>query len=134
MQDFKKLRVWRHAHALALNVNEVARKIRDADYASLRRQLIKTGCQVSANIVEGREKSTEPEFARHLDIAKASVSELEEHLMTAHDLELISHDEFHSVVKQLVSVRKMLTKLIQLLRKSIEEEKSVTSIAGRKKS
>jgi four helix bundle protein len=113
--DFKKLRVWRHAHALALNVAKVARKITNADYSSLRRQMIRSALSVSANIVEGREKDTEPEFARFLEIAKGSVSELEEHLITARDL--------HSVNDQLVNVRKMLSGLLTRLRRSIESKR-----------
>jgi four helix bundle protein len=121
--DFKKLRVWRHAHALALNVAKVARKITNADYSSLRRQMIRSALSVSANIVEGREKDTEPEFARFLEIAKGSVSELEEHLITARDLDLISAADFHSVNDQLVNVRKMLSGLLTRLRRSIESKR-----------
>ena len=123
MADFKKLRVWRHAHALALNVAKVARKITNADYSSLRRQMIRSALSVSANIVEGREKDTEPEFARFLEIAKGSVSELEEHLITARDLDLISAADFHSVNDQLVNVRKMLSGLLTRLRRSIESKR-----------
>ena len=121
MQDFKKLRVWRSAHALALNVAESAREIRDTDYSSIRRQLIKTGFQITANIVEGREKSSEAEFVRHLEIAKGSVSELEQHIISAHDLELISGERFHALTDQVESVRKMLTTLIKTVRKSITD-------------
>ena len=121
VQDFKKLRVWRSAHALALNVAESAREIRDTDYSSIRRQLIKTGFQITANIVEGREKSSEAEFVRHLEIAKGSVSELEQHIISAHDLELISGERFHALTDQVESVRKMLSRLIDKVRESIGE-------------
>ena len=121
MADFKKLRVWGYAHALSLNVDKTARRIRNADYAPLRRQMIRAAQSVPTNIVEGREKSSEPEFARFLEIAKGSVSELEQHLITARDLELISHSDFHSLTNQIEEVRKMLTGLLDRLRKSIED-------------
>src|SRR6476619_3032651 len=121
MADFRKLRVWRHAHAMSLNVDKSARKIRQADYAPLRRQLIKTGLSISANIVEGREKSSEAEFVKHLEIAKGSTSELEQHLIAARDLSVMSSSDFHSLTRQVKNVRKMLTGLLRRLRKSIED-------------
>ena len=121
MADFKNLRVWRNAHALSLNVDKTARRIRKADYAPLRRQMIRAAQSVPANIVEGREKSSEADFARFLEIAKGSASELEQHLIAARDLELISHSDFHSLTSQIEEVRKMLTGLLDCLRQSIED-------------
>lgn len=124
MADFKKLRVWRYAHALVLNTIKVARKIKESDFASLRRQIIRAALSISANIAEGREKSSEPEFARFLEIAKGSASELEEHLLTARDLELISTADFHSLNDQIETVRKMMSGLLARLRRSIEDSRN----------
>jgi len=41
MSDFKKLRVWRKAHALMLNVHRVAASIRGSQYAALRSQMVR---------------------------------------------------------------------------------------------
>lgn len=120
--DFRKLRVWAYAQALLINVDRKARTIKHADYAPVRRQLIKTVLSITANIVEGREKESEAEFAHHPGIAKGSVTELEEHLISAKDLGLISESDFKSLVDQLVEVRKMLSGLLRRLRKSIEEK------------
>ena len=66
MQDFKKLHVWRKAHALALNAHRVAGQIRGASYLSLRSQLIRAAMSIPTNIVEGRAKHSEREFCRFL--------------------------------------------------------------------
>ena len=121
MADFKKLRVYGHAHALSLNVDKIAREIKNGDYAYLRRQLIKTGLSMTANIVEGREKTSEAEFVRHLEIAKGSASEMEQHLISARDLELMSESDFQSLVVQVTDVRRMLKGLLDRLKKSIRE-------------
>lgn len=57
MSDFKKLRVWRKAHALTLNAHRVAASIRGRQYAALRSQMIRAAMSVTANIVEGREQN-----------------------------------------------------------------------------
>jgi four helix bundle protein len=123
MSDFKKLRVWRKAHALTLNVHRVAASIRGAQYAPLRTQMTRAAMSVSANIVEGREQQSEREFARFLGYALASTSELEHHFIVARDLRAISDTDFSSTLGQLIDVRKML----HGLRASLMQTKSSPS-------
>ena len=115
MSDFKKLRVWRKAHALTLNAHRVAATIRGAQYAALRSQMIRAAMSVPANIVEGREQKTEREFARFLGYSLASTSELEYHLIVARDLRAITDTDFGSTLGQLIDVRKMLHGLLAKL-------------------
>jgi four helix bundle protein len=86
MPDFKKLHVWRKAHALALNTDTVAATIRLRRHSSLRNQMSRAAMSISTNIVEGRERNSEGEFARYLRSAVNSATELEYHLMVARDL------------------------------------------------
>src|ERR1700686_326953 len=108
MSDFKKLRVWRKAHALTLNVHRVAASMRGPQFAALRNQMVRAAMSVSANIVEGREQQTDREFARFLRYALGSTSELEHHFIVARDLRAITHSDFSSTLDQLIDVRKML--------------------------
>ena len=108
MSDFKKLKVWRKAHALALNVHRVAIKIRGADHAPLRNQLIRAGGSIPTNIVEGACQETGKQFARFLTISINSTSELEYHLMAGRDYEAIPVSDFKSLSDQTIEVRKML--------------------------
>jgi four helix bundle protein len=118
MSDFKKLRVWRKAHALTLNVHRVAASIRGSQYAPLRNQMTRAAMSVSANIVEGREHTTDREFARFLGYAVASASELEQHLIVASDVRAITETDYNSTVTQVKDVRKMLHGLRATLVKS----------------
>jgi len=115
MSDFKKLRVWRKAHALTLNVHRIAASIRGSQYAPLRSQMIRASMSISANIVEGREQRNEREFARFLGYSLASTSELEYHFIVARDVRAISHIDFSSTLDQIIDVRKMLHGLIAKL-------------------
>ena len=116
MSDFKRLRVWRKAHALTLNADRVAGSIRGTRYAALRTQMTRAAMSVSTNIVEGREQKGEKEFARFLGYSLASASELEHHLMVARDVQAITEADFAATLVQLVDVRKMLHGLIKRLR------------------
>jgi len=112
VSDFKKLKVWRKAHALALNAHRVGSGIRGTDYAPLRSQLLRVAMSIPTNIVEGVGQKTGREFARFLRIALNSTSELEYHLIVARDINLISESDFESLSAQAIEVRKMLYGLL----------------------
>ena len=115
MADFKKLRVWKKAHALALCAHQVALSIRGSQYASLRSQIIRAAMSIPANIVEGREQKSEAEFGRFLRYALSSASELEYHLIIARDINVISVADFVAVLTKLKEVRMMLFGLLKRL-------------------
>ena len=108
MSDYKKLKVWRKAHALALDVHRVASRIRGTDNASLRNQMIRAAMSIPTNIVEGTGQKSGKEYARFIGFALNSSSELEYHLTFAHDLRLISASDFNALTSRTVEVRKML--------------------------
>jgi four helix bundle protein len=115
VSDFKKLHVWQKAVALALNVDRVCKKIRGAQYASLRSQLFRAATSIPANIAEGRRQDSDKEFARFLRYALNSSSELESHLILARGCNAISDGDFRSLVTQTIRVRKMLYALLKSL-------------------
>jgi four helix bundle protein len=126
MADFKKLRVWQHARALALHAHRVAGRIRGAPYASLRSQMIRAAMSIQANIVEGRSQRSEAEFGRFLRYALASTSELESHLIIARDFEVITENDFKSLLSEVVEVRKMLHGLVDRLSASSGKRSAIS--------
>lgn len=115
MADFKKLRVWRMAHALALNADRVARRIRGSGYSPLRTQLNRAAMSIPANIVEGRGKTTDRDFARFLGYALGSAGELEYHIIVARDVGVVSDSDAIALLSQVIEIRKMLRGLIDRL-------------------
>lgn len=111
MADFKKLKVWQHSHALALETYEAAVGARGAHHMSLRSQLIRASASIPANIVEGRARKTEKDFVRFIDYALGSASELEYHLIFARDVKAVKSERINALLSQLVKVRKMLNGL-----------------------
>jgi four helix bundle protein len=115
VRDFKKLNVWHKAHALALAIDRLTKRITERRYAAFRNQIFRAATSIPANIAEGRRKETEKEFARFLSIAAGSSSELESHLMFARDAEIIGESEYTSLITQTIDVRKMLCALMKRL-------------------
>jgi four helix bundle protein len=115
MADFKKLRVWRKAHALALNADRVSATIRAGAHSSLRNQLNRAAMSIPTNIVEGRGKKSDRDFARFLGYALGSACELEYHIMVARDVGAMSKDDYSALHRQVIDIKRMLHGLIDKL-------------------
>jgi four helix bundle protein len=119
--DFKKLKVWQKAHAMAIDVHRVAGQIRGVKHASLRSQMIRAAMSVPTNIVEGCSQQSTREYSRFVRIALNSTSELEYHLLASRDLAAVRASDSLTVVSQVVEVRKMLYGLLRYLTSRSEE-------------
>ena len=118
MGEYRKLKVWEKSHALAVDVNGIAQKIRGATNASLRNQIVRAAMSVPANIVEGRAHNSEKEFARFIGYAVGSAAELEYHLVMARDIRVINDIDYKRLSDQLCEVRRMLHALSKRVRLS----------------
>jgi four helix bundle protein len=113
VSDYKKLSVWRKAHALALNVHRAAVRLKGSDYAALRSQLMRASMSIPTNIVEGTGQQSRKDFGRFIRFALNSTSELEYHLTVARDIQAIQPVEAESLLAQTIEVRKMLHGLLK---------------------
>ena len=116
MADFRKLRVWQAAQEIAIDAHRVTARMRGVRSAALRDQLTRAAMSVPTNIVEGSAHASPREFARFLQYALASVSELEGHVQLARDLELMTEQDFTAFLARIVDTRKMLHGLLKRLR------------------
>ena len=116
MSDFKKLKVWRKSHALALNVHRAVGRVKGRDSIALRSQMLRAAMSIPANIVEGSAKGSDRELARFLQIALGSTTELEYHLIIARDSRVFTKSDFDSLATQTNEIRKMLIALIRYLK------------------
>jgi four helix bundle protein len=116
MQDFRRLEVWRLGHALALNIHRLSALIPRQDNAGLISQMRRAATSISANIAEGSAKESRKEFGRFLQIAIASSSELENHLLFCRDSGLAPRTEVDSRLGETTQVRRMLFGLMKRLR------------------
>ena len=94
MKDFRKQKVWQKAHDLALEVYRVTEAFPKREVFGLTSQIRRAGVSIPANIAEGCGQDTDADFARFLQIAMGSASELEYHLLLAHDLGFVSDPDY----------------------------------------
>jgi four helix bundle protein len=108
MQDYRKLRVWQHAHHLALEIRRVIRAFPRSGHASLSSQITRAAESISFNIAEGCGSTSQRELARFLDISIKSTLELEAQLELAKDYGILGTKDWKEVSHLVVDVRRML--------------------------
>jgi four helix bundle protein len=116
MKAFRELKVWEKSHALTLAVFRASRDVRRGEYPGLVAQLRRAASSIPTNIAEGCGHSTEREFARFLQMAMASASELEYHLLLAFDLGMLSAKAYRELNGGVTEVKRMLSALIARVR------------------
>ena len=111
MQDFKKLKVWQKSHQLTLDVYKVTASFPRSELYGLTSQIRRSASSIPANIAEGCGRQGNAELTRFLHISMGSASELEYHILLAHDLKLVSAEDYNNISRQLIEIKRMLTGL-----------------------
>lgn len=120
MQDYRKLRVWKHAHTLALSVRRATDRFPRTGYASLRSQVASAAESVAFNIVEGCGASSQAELARFLEISIKSTMELEYQLQLARDYGILPQAEWEKLSTGTIDARRMLCGFRAKVRASLQ--------------
>ncbi len=116
MKDFRKLSVWEKAYSLAVEIYKITAGFPKSEIFGLTSQIRRACSSIPANIAEGCGRDGEVDFARFLQIALGSASELEYHLLLAHDLNLINDTSYDNLNSRVIEIKRMLASLIQKLR------------------
>ena len=118
MQDFRNLKVWQRAHALTLSVYEATRSFPKEELYGLTSQVGRAASSIAANIAEGCGRDGDPELKRFLQIGMGSASELDYHLVLAHDLKFLDDAVYRELAAGVSEVKRMLAAFIVRLRDS----------------
>lgn len=116
MNDYRQLRVWQQAHQLTLDVYAATRKFPKEEMYALGNQMRRASYSIPSNLAEGCVHTSPTEFARYVQIATGSASELDYQLLLAADLGYVDEHTLAALRTRLTSVRKMLSVLRQRLR------------------
>jgi four helix bundle protein len=116
MQNFRDLKVWGRAHDVALSIYKASESFPTAERYGITSQIRRAAFSVPSNIAEGCGRSSGPDFARFLDIAFGSASELEYLLLLAADLDILDSATHGAILADLQEVKRMLSALIGRVR------------------
>jgi four helix bundle protein len=108
MQHFTRLQVWKRSHALTLAVYDLTKAFPNEERFGLISQLRRAASSVLTNIAEGSKRRSPAEFARFLNIAESSLSEVEYLLVLSRDLHYAPLERIRPLLKEASEIARML--------------------------
>ena len=93
MGHFKQLKAWQHAQAVAVLSKAAIGRLPPSEANALADQWRRASYSVALNIAEGASRRGSREFRKHLDIARASLHELEAIIELAVSLQYCRHED-----------------------------------------
>src|SRR5205809_2921123 len=108
MRDFREIKVWERAHELTLEIYKATAKFPREEIYGLTSQTRRSSSSSPANIAEGCGRGN-AELARFLQIGLGSASELEYHILLAHDLTFLPVAVYDLLQSRVTEVKRMLT-------------------------
>jgi four helix bundle protein len=114
---FWKLDVGLRAHALTLEAYEETRTFPEDERFGLTVQIRRAAYSIAANIAEGCGRRTDRDFARFLDMALGSASELEYLCFLARDLGYLEPATDRRLHDHILDVKRMLHGLAVAVRR-----------------
>lgn len=111
---FEDLTIWQEARILIKEIYSDFHAIKDPSFTG---QVHSAGISIMNNIAEGFERRTDNDFARFLDIAKASCGEVRSMYYIAEDLKYINSQVAISRRDRSINILKGIASLSKHLRK-----------------
>jgi four helix bundle protein len=115
---FEDLRIWQEARSLVKHIyEEISRNANASKDWGFRNQIQTAAVSIMNNIAEGFERSSDKDFARFLDIAKASCGEVRSMLYLAGDLKYMEDTKANELTDAAIQISKGIASLQKHLRK-----------------
>jgi four helix bundle protein len=108
MRDFRKIQVWQKSHELTLRLYKVTLVFPKEELYGLTSQIRRASASIPANIAEGCGRNTQTELARFVHTASGSASEVDYHLLLAHDLGFIEKGIYQELETAISEIKRML--------------------------
>jgi len=116
VRNHEDLEVWQKAHALTIKSYRMTECFPRSELFGLTSQIRRAAGSIGANLAEGCGRWGDAELARFVQIAMGSASELQNHFRLASDLGFLDAPDYATTLKDITSVRQMLTAFLQTFR------------------
>jgi len=117
MQDFRNILAWQKSHQFTLFVYKLTKGFPAVEQFGVTSQLRRAAISIPSNIAEGSCRGSDKDFARFIQIAMGSASEVEYLILLSRDLEYLSPEEYEEANSFITEIKKMLSSLIKKLSK-----------------
>jgi four helix bundle protein len=112
----KKLKVWQRAIELVTKIYQITDAFPKKEEFGLTAQMRRAAVSVPSNIAEGLTRKSDKDKLHFLNIAQASLSEIDTQVEIATRLDYLSQETYEEIEKDLVEVQMLLSGLTRSIR------------------
>lgn len=116
MEKFWKLKVFRKAHQLVLEVYKLIKKFSDSEKYGLTSQITRAAVSVAANIVEATKRKTNKDKIHFHTISDGSLEEVKYYLYLSYELKFSDRQDIEKIMLIAREVGAMLNGLNKYLK------------------
>ena len=111
--SFTQLIAWQKGHQLVLAAYKLITKFPKTENFALSDQMRRCAVSITSNIAEGFSRQTDKEKVQFYFTAKGSLTELQNQLLIAKDVNYLTKPDFDKIAQQTVEVHKLINGLIK---------------------
>ena len=113
IKSFTQLNTWKEAHRLVLMIYKITKAFPREEQFGLTNQIRRAVVSITSNIAEGFSRNSYKEKSQFYSMALGSLTEVQNQIIIARDLEYITQEEFKKLADQTVTVSKLTNGLIK---------------------
>jgi len=110
IQSFTDLKAWKESHKLVLMIYAAGEQF------GLTQQVQRAVVSISSNIAEGFSKTSSKEKTQFYRISLASLTEVQNQILIARDIQYLKIIDFNQIAEQTVLVSKLINGLIKSMK------------------
>ncbi len=113
IKSFTDLNAWKEGHKLVLRIYRITTLFPPKEDFGLTSQMRRCAVSVTSNIAEGFARKTNKEKAQFFYTSLGSVTELQNQLLIARDINILSKELFKDLAEETIIVSKLVNGLIK---------------------
>ena len=113
IRSFTDLDAWREGHRLVIDIYKITREFPKEELFGLTNQLRRAAVSFTSNIAEGFSRNSYKEKLQFYSIALGSLTEVQNQLLVARDVEYITKEDFNNFANQTIKLSKITNGLIK---------------------
>ncbi len=120
IQSFEDLDAWKVAREIRTEIYSLIKTLPGQEKYNLASQMQRAAVSVTANIAEGYGRFYYQENIQFLRVARGSLYELKDHMITCLDLNYVNQESFNKLTEKILVNIRLIDGLIRHLRKKIK--------------
>ena len=116
IKSFTDLIAWKEAHKLVLMIYKITKNFPKDELFGLTNQIKRASVSISSNIAEGFSRRSDLEKKQFYYLSLGSLTEVQNQLLIAKDVEYINNNIFKEIADQTVTVGKLVNSLLKYVK------------------